>query len=141
MKKKFKQKGFILDAIRIDKDTYMVAVNEHSEIGDQWQVEGEKKKNVYDKDEAGYVILTLDQLVLTNDYYTTKQKGTYKAIANKRNQAQIDYWNKFSDDKKNIYYNQRGFYNGVPAAVKKKSIKRTMGRSISTRKRKIIYSS
>jgi preprotein translocase subunit YajC len=123
---KFKSKGFILDAIRVDNDTYMVATNSHSEKGESLGFSFKTQKNEYtgyNPEDAGYVLLSLDQLVLTNDYYVTKQKAKYIEAANKQNKRQVDYWNSFDDNKKLSYYNQKGFYNGVPAAVKKKVTK------------------
>ncbi len=127
---KFRFKGFILDAIRINKDTYMVAVNEHDEEGERItnRATGKLTREGYDNIQAGYVILTLDQLVLTNDYYTTKQKAVYKDAANKRNQAQIDAWDKKSDDQKEKYINYYGGYSNIPAKLQKQFTKDEWGK-------------
>lgn len=119
---KFRMKGYTLDAIRVDKDTYMVSTQGHSEKGESLGYDyksGENKYTGYSSENSGYVMLTLDQLVLTNDYYITKQKGKYKESADKRNQRQIDYWNSFDEKKKIMYYNQRNFYEGIPVKIKK----------------------
>lgn len=122
----FKLKGYILDAIRVDKDTYMVATNGHSEQGTSLGFNYQTGKNEYEgysSENSGYVLLTLDQLVLTNDYYITKQKARFKEEADKRNKRQADHWDSFSEEKKKLYYDQRNFYESMPVKVKKQVTK------------------
>lgn len=126
----FRQKGFILDAIRVNKDSYMVAVNGHSEKGEFLGYSSKTGKNEYDKPDFegnGYVILTLDQLVLTNDYYTTKQKAVYKQKADEKSQRELDAWDKKSDEQKEKYINYYGVYPSLPAKLKKQFTKEQWG--------------
>lgn len=119
----FMDKGFIVDAIRVDTDSYMVAVNGHSESGANTSTyknyESGYKEPKYESNRNGYVMMTLDQMVLTTDYYTTKQKAKYIETANRKNQASIDSWDKMGDQQQERYYAYYG-YKALPANVKSK---------------------
>lgn len=98
----YRRRGFVLDAIRIDKNTYLTSINKHKD------------------DSSEYVLLTLDQLVLVNDYYFTKAKGVLIQEARKLNEYQENWWDtKLTDERKEKYYSQKGLYHSLPAKEKK----------------------
>ena len=137
---KFGNKGYILDAIRIDNDTYMVATNGHSEHGAPKGYNRKTNKNEYfdvDFENAGYVVLSLDQLVLTNDYYTSKQRATYQQKANEKNQRELDSWNKMTDARKEYYMNAQ-HYDGLPSKVQKQ-VTKTEWNAMNWQEREKIY--
>lgn len=134
----FESGSFIFDAIKIGKDKYLIATNkyrEDTEIRDGMSV---KRGGGYDTETGGFVVVTLDQLVLTQDYYVTKQKAIYRKEADEKNQRQIDHWNKFDDKRKEYYYNQRNFYQGMPAKIKK-SISESEWNNLSIEEKEKIY--
>ena len=104
-------RGFILDAIKVDDDKYIVALNGHEE-----KSFGEGKN----PSKNGYAIMTLDQVVLTTDYYVKKQKALYQEQADRKNQRQLDSWNNSPDSRKEYYLMQKNSYFGLPAKDKKK---------------------
>ena len=111
---KFESKGFVFDAIRISKDTYIMAVNGYEE---------NKSRTGYEHpstDEQGYVVVTLDQLVLINDYYFTYKRGENIKKAKDDTARQERYYDSLPTERRAQYLNQRGFYNSLPVAVKKK---------------------
>lgn len=117
----FRRKGYVFDAIRIDKDTYIVACNGYSEFATEYnkfeKVESKKHPTV---SQQGYVLLTLDQLVLTNDYYFTKAKATLQKEASDKNKRNEAYYDQLSVSKREQFLNQKNYYNVLPASVKKK---------------------
>lgn len=120
----FQRGSYIFDAIRFEEDSYMIAVNKYSEGKDMSGNVMIDKKDL-DKVETpdnpnGYVVLTLDQLVLTQDYYTTKKKAEMRAESERRNQRALDSWDAKEDKTKERYLTQRGMYRSLPAKVKKK---------------------
>jgi len=134
---KFKQGSYIFDTIRLSSDKYLVAANgysEHSRIKEGYDV----KKGPYNPEAGGFVALTLDQLVLTQDYYVTKQKAIYKKEAEERNQRALDSWNKKDEKAKSYYYNQFNFYLSLPAKVKK-TVSREKWDSLSISEKEEIY--
>lgn len=117
----FRRKGYVFDGIRVDKDTYIVASNGYKELATEYnkfeKVEGKNHPTVA---EQGYVLLSLDQLVLTNDYYLTKAKATAQKEANDKNKRNEDYYDKISAEKREKFLNQKNYYSALPSAVKKK---------------------
>lgn len=116
---KFRRKSFIFDSIKVGDNKYMIATSEyseHSEIRDGLSV---SNKGDYDPNSAGYVMLTLDQLVLTQDYYTKMEKAEMKAESVRKNERELERWHAMSDEKKERYMTQRYFYEGMPAKAKK----------------------
>ena len=117
--KDFASGGYIFDTIRIDKNIYMLATNRYKDTKIIREGYSHKDTGVYDPEQGGYVILTLDQLVLTQDYYTTKKKAELKKDAEDSNQRQIANWDSMSDSKKKWYLDQ-AHYVHLPAKTKKK---------------------
>lgn len=102
----FRMKGYVFDVIRISPDEYILATNGYTE-----------------KVEPCYVLVTLDQLVLINDYYYTKAKATEKKKAADRTLLQEQYYDKLPLAKREAFLNQKGFYNSIPSVLKKKITK------------------
>ncbi len=115
----FERGSYIFDTIRVDKNTYILATNKHRETS---KIEGAytMEQGRYHPEQGGYVLVTLDQLVLTQDYYTTKKKAQLKQRAAERNQRSLDQWNAMTDASKEKYMTQKYLYRSVPAKVKKK---------------------
>lgn len=103
-----KRKGFIFDSIRIGADSYLTALGSYSE----------EKANQF-------ILLTLDQLVLTLDYYTTYQKALYQAEADRKNKRSLEYYDSLSEQKRAGFFNQKDYYNVLPASVRKKVTRET----------------
>ena len=103
----FKLKGYVFDAIRIAPDLYLLAVNGY----DEDQESGKDK---------GYVLVTLDQLALINDYYFTKEKALLQKQANESNKRLEATYNALSRERRESFINQKNFYHSTPASVKKK---------------------
>lgn len=99
---KFRTKGYVFDAIRIDKDSYILATSEHSE-----------EKQTY------YVILTLDQLVLTQDYYYTKARAKAIKDAQESDIRQEKYWDGLPAERRERFLNQQGLYHSLPVKIQK----------------------
>jgi hypothetical protein len=115
----FRKGSFILDIVKAGgEDKYLVATNKYKEFSEN-KVGYNIEKGDYSPDDGGFVVLTLDQLVLTQDYYVTKQKAIYRKQADEKNQRQIDYWNGFSEERKLTYYSQKNFYESMPIKAKK----------------------
>jgi hypothetical protein len=110
----FKKKGYIFDSIRISDDKYIL-----STIDFQFQKEELPKKG-----EENYyqplVLVTLDQLVLIIDYYTTKERANLIKEAEERTERQERYYDSLPESKREAHFNQKGFYQSLPVKVKKK---------------------
>ncbi len=117
----FKSKGYVFDSIRLSPDEYILAVHGYKEI-DTTIENGEIKKSliVVSSAEQGYVLVTLDQLVLINDYYYTKAKAIEQKSALESTKRQEDYYDKQPEERRQSVFNQRNFYQSLPSAVKKK---------------------
>lgn len=99
---KFRSKGYVFDAIRIDKDSYILSTKEH-----------EEDKPTY------YVIVTLDQLVLTQDYYYTKAKAAAIKDAQESDIRQEKYWDSLPEERRQRFLNQQDLYHSLPVKIKK----------------------
>lgn len=104
--KKFEYRGGVLDAIRVERDSYIVAFSDF-----KYTKEAEKSQ---------IFILTLDQLVLTSMYYLTKLKALYQVEADRKNERSKENYQNISLEKRLAHYSQRGFYNALPQTIKKK---------------------
>lgn len=100
--KKFESMGCVFDAIRITVDSYLFAP-----FGYKY---GEENQ---------FVLLTLDQLILTNLYYITRLKAEYQKEADRKTQRNIDYYYTLSIEKRLKNFAQKGYYQSLPAKVKK----------------------
>ena len=118
---KFKSKGYIFDVIRIEPDGYLVAVNGYSEEGFEKRGFSYEKTGKHPEDfDQGYIIVTLDQLALINEYYYTKAKALNQKDADEQNKRVIAYYDSLPREKRDKHLNQPGFYRALPVAVKKK---------------------
>ena len=106
----FARKGYVFDAIRISKDSYILATSKY-------------KDNVSADYSQPFVILTLDQLVLTLDYYFKKAKAQSIAEAKRKTIREEENYDKLSIEQRNRYMKYYGVYGGLPAVVRKKITK------------------
>jgi hypothetical protein len=101
---KFERRGGILDAIRYTTDTYLVAYSSYD----------------FKQGENQLFLLTLDQLVLTNLYYTTKLKATYLKKAERKTQESKERYLTLPIERRERHYAQRGFYQSLNKTLQKK---------------------
>lgn len=134
----FRLGSFIFDMIKINDDKYLLATNKYREKSIIDHGYTKTKDGEYDPNGGGFVSLTLDQLVLTQDYYITKQKALYKQEAENKNKRELEYWNKKEDKSKEYYYNQRNFYESLPVAAKKK-VTKEQWEKLSLKEKEEIY--
>ena len=124
---KFRQKGYVFDAIRIGKNQYLLAVNGYSEKNKgKWNNKTQKEESVQGHPtdaQQGYILVTLDQLVLINDYYYTKAKATKIKEAKERNKRSEDYYDKLPLERREKFLNQKDYWNSLPKAIQKKITK------------------
>ncbi len=117
----FARKGYIFDAIRIDKDIYILATNGYKEHAKQSRYEENADITKPAEDfEQGYVLVTLDQLALISDYYHKKAKATIEKRAQEADKRNEEYYDKLPRERREKHLNQVGFYRTLPANVKKK---------------------
>lgn len=107
----FKAKGYVFDAIRTGNDQYLLAVNGYT-------AESLRHKEEY-KDTDGFVLVTLDQLALISDFYTTKAKAKLQKDANDSNERQEKYWDSMDPARKKGFLEQKGLYHSLPVKIKK----------------------
>lgn len=98
----FKNRGCIFDAIRMTTNTYILSPFVYN-FGKENQ----------------FILVTLDQLVLINLYYITKLKAVNQKEADRRTQRNVDYYYTLSEEKRKGHFAQKGYYNSLPAKVKK----------------------
>lgn len=116
----FRIKGYMFDAIRYSSDVYILAVNGYRETG----MRGFEVTNEHPIDsEQGYVFVTLDQLVLINDYYYTKAKATERKKAEETNKRTEESYDRIPRERRESHYAQKYFYESMPVSVKKKVTK------------------
>ena len=106
----FARKGYVFDAIRISKDSYILSTSKY-------------KDTVTADYSQPFVILTLDQLVLTLDYYFKKAKAQAIAEAKRKTIREEENYDKLSIEQRTRYMNYYGVYSNLPAIVKKKITK------------------
>lgn len=114
----FRDKGYVFDAIRIAPDIYIMAVNGYTE--DKKLDSEDEEESLLKNKETGYILVTLDQLALINDYYFTKEKALLYKQADERNKRTEESYDALTKEKRESFLNQKGFYHSVPASVKKK---------------------
>lgn len=100
--KKFESMGCVFDVIRITTDSYLLAPFGYN-FGEDNQ----------------FVLLTLDQLILTNLYYITRLKAEYQKEADRKTQRNIDYYYTLPIEKRLKHFSQKGYYQTLPSKVKK----------------------
>lgn len=101
----FRRKGYVFDAIRVGVDEYVLAINGFSEDV---------------KHESGLIMVTLDQLVLINDYYLTKSKAKLRAESEEKNKRQVEWYFKLPEERRRKHFDSSVPYRTLPAATKKK---------------------
>jgi hypothetical protein len=103
---RFKYRGGILDCIRLTTDTYLVSYSDFKHVSFEGQ--------------SQVFLLTLDQLVLTSLYYTTKLKAINQKEADRKTQRSKESYFTLPVERRERHYGQRNFYNSIPKAVQKK---------------------
>lgn len=106
----FARKGYVFDAIRISKDSYILSTSKY-------------KDTITADYSQPFVILTLDQLVLTLDYYFKKAKAQAIAEAKRKTIREEENYDKLSIEQRTRYMNYYGVYSNLPSTVKKKITK------------------
>jgi len=101
------RRAFMVDAIKYAKDSYIVPIKGFSE-------------KTIQNGSLQLVILNLDQLVLTLDYYHVKAIAKNKKEAREKNERNEKYFLDKPRDYRERFYNQKGFYRSLPAKLKKK---------------------
>lgn len=115
----FRFKGYLFDAIRIEPDTYLVAANGNTAFGQRLQgASQEITPDTYKT--CGYLLMTLDQLVLTNEYYFVKAKAKEIEKAQLADEANEKYYDSVPESRRASILNQKNYYTVLPAAIKKK---------------------
>ena len=124
----FRQKGYVFDSIRVSKNIYILAVNGYKEKG-EWRnrVSSEmdsQHPSIHPSDDIqGYCMVTLDQLVLINDYYYTKARAIKIKEANERNIRSEEHYDKLPVERRTSFLNQKNYYHSLPKNVQKKITK------------------
>jgi hypothetical protein len=122
----FRQKGYVFDAIRYDKNSYLLSTSKYEQS----------------KDFEGYshfVIVTLDQLVLISEYYYMIAKANANKKAEEQTKRAEEYYDKLPYEKRNNFLNQKGYYRaGLPVAVQKK-ISQTDYEALSLEEKEKLY--
>ena len=119
----FRLKGYLFDAIRISPNLYIVAANGYKEnIGGEYLYKTNTYKGgrIATVSEEGFVLVTLDQLVLVNDYYYTKAKAVERKSADDKNKRTEEFYDKLPTEKRERILNQKNYYSILPVSVKKK---------------------
>ncbi len=116
----FKRRGFVFDAIRVGRDEYLFATTGYSEKEEpngSWMLPSEKKEQ---PDVFKLIVVTLDQLVLINQYYYTKAKAIAQQKAEERTLRAEQSYDRIPEERRIKHFGQVNFYRSLPAAVKKK---------------------
>lgn len=121
-KEVFASKGYLLDAIRVAPNSYLVATQslKNPYLSNNYMLDKEYFEKAPKPIDQPYILVTLDQLVLIYDYYFTHAKAINKQEAERKNERQREHWFTLSVEKRQSYYNQRFFYNSIPDKIKKK---------------------
>jgi len=114
--KNYASKGYVFDAMRLAPDKYLISTNGFSN-----KIEKENEK--YTAQEAaianGYILVSLDQLVLINNYYFTLAKANLSAEAERKSESNKQYWFKLSEEAREKHLSQKGIYYSLPAKIRK----------------------
>ena len=105
--KRLAVKAFVVEAIKYDKNSYVVCTTSFNE--------DQLKEN-----KLQFLIMNLDQLALTIDYYIIKAKAQKKATAKAQTKRNEDWFLKKPESEQLSYYNRRGFYESLSVKLKKK---------------------
>lgn len=113
---KYRIHSYMFDAIRLAPDKYIMATNSYvaREITEENNYTPEKFSEI-----NGYVIVSLDQLVLINNYYFTVAKAKLNAEAEEKSLRNKEYWYKQSEQSREKFLNQVGLYHSLPAKIRK----------------------
>ncbi len=114
-------RGYVFDSVRIEEDSYVIAVNgfSYKKIPDKHFVD----RTPIPSHENYFAIVTLEQLVLTSQYYFTYAKAIEIKKAHDSNKRGTDRFASLSESSKRWYYDQKNFYLGMPSKIQKKYTK------------------
>jgi hypothetical protein len=117
----FARKGYIVDAIRVMPDLYVYAVNgfKSNAVG-LLKLANSPVAFANLEDISGYILVTLDQLVLITDYYITIAKAKARLEAVAQTERNKKYYESQSEGYRERILNQRGFYRTLPLSIQKK---------------------
>lgn len=111
---KLNLKKFAMDTIELGSDRFLLCLSSYRS---PYQHVGQLNKPNPDA-QNHFVVVNLDQLVLTSDYYVSKQKAINIDESAKRNERQINYWHGLPLERKK-YYIDRLTYEQLSAKEKK----------------------
>jgi hypothetical protein len=138
----FQTKGYVFDAIRIEKNKYILAGNGYVEKTEpNWSQRNNEKQFIPEHPsdaKQNYVLVTLDQLVLINDYYYTKAKGIRVKEAKEKTQRSEESYNRIPLERRERHLSHKNFYDGLPVAIKKK-ITRENYESLNLEEKEALY--
>lgn len=116
---KFASMGYLFDAIRIEKDTYILSASSFSDRRVHIKTDEFSLPEMRESYQ-GIVLVTLDQLVLSLDYYYTRAKASAKKAAQERTERGEAHYDSLSAEKRTQYMFHRHIYESMPAKTKKK---------------------
>lgn len=85
-----------------------------------------------------FAVVTLDQIVLTLDYYLTRQKALNIQEAERANKWEVERWQSNDEDYRKRILFQNGFYNTLPDKIKK-TISQSKYETLSLAEREKIF--
>ncbi len=98
----FANKSYLFDAIRIEEDGYILATKGYDSL----------QNNTF-------VILSLEQLILTQDYYLAKAKAKANIKAQEKTKRQEQYWDNLSEEQLERFFNKKGLFHSLPVKIQK----------------------
>lgn len=119
----YRRKSYRFDVVRVTKDTYLLAA-------DGFHVDAPLKNN--------FILLTLDQLVLTTEYYFVKAKAEARTKAEQQNKDAEERFLKMPRERREHYVMHRHAYNSLPAKIQKTLSKEDFEK-LSLEEREAIY--
>lgn len=117
----FARKGYVVDAIRVMPDLYVYATNGFNGDAKSLLIRANSPVAFATlEDIGGYILVTLDQLVLITDYYITIAKAKSRLEAAAQTERNEKYYDSQSEGYRERILNQRGFYRTLPLSIQKK---------------------
>ncbi len=116
-KDELRSRGYVFDSVRIEEDSYVIALNGfwYKKEPSKFRVDPEteiKKDNTF-------AILTLEQLVLTSQYYFVYAKAVGIKKAKEANERAREYFINKPEASRLWYYDQKNFYFSLPSKIQK----------------------
>lgn len=116
-KEELRSKGYVFDSVRIEEDSYVIALNgfEYKKPPNKYAVNPEPQKEINNT----FAILTLEQLVLTSQYYFVYAKAVEIKRAKEANERSREYFINKPEASRLWYYDQKNFYFSLPNKIQK----------------------